>query len=153
MARNEVTRAAKEITFGTRPIRRFAVRFYSMILFAVLVCPVLAAEDPPKPQNELISDFVDNPGRYKGKTLTLQVQYDGGAGKTLRERLGGKSVPFKGKDPNNGAKLVLGLDLPKDLDVPNAQQGEEVIVTFKCEAGNTSKGNTVTMITRPKGKK
>jgi hypothetical protein len=105
-------------------------------------------DETPKPQNELISDFVDNPAKYKGKTLTLQVTY---VTKLipLNKQDGEKAVPFTALDPNNKAKLILGLDIPKGLKLPAAMNDEEVIVTFKCEAGSASKSNVAVSIVRP----
>lgn len=126
-------------------------------LFVALLAgsPALAQEPKketePKPQNELISDFVDNAEKYKGKLVCLQVTFLGGDF-TLRELSGSKDVAFTAKDPNNGAKLVLGVDIPKDLKLPDAKSGETVVLTFKCDSGSTSKGNTAVSVTRPKAK-
>lgn len=103
--------------------------------------------EAPKVQNELISDYIDNTDKYKGRTLTFRLTYIAGARDPLRTRLGDKGVSFEGKDPKNGAKLVLGLDIPKGLDVPQARGGEEVIVTFTC--GGAGKPNTAVSIIRP----
>jgi hypothetical protein len=111
----------------------------------------LKAASAPAEQNNLISDFVDKTEAYKGKTLTFRLAYVDRTGPNpLRTRLGDQSVPFRAVDPNNGAKLLLGLDFPKDLDgVPNAKDGEEVVVTFRCTVGDTSKGNVVVAARRP----
>jgi hypothetical protein len=107
-------------------------------------------KDPPKPQNELVSDFVDNVGNYKGKTVTFKMTlYSSSETLTIRDRVGDKSVPFDAKDSKNGAKLGMGLDIPKDLKVPAARAGEPVIVTFTCTLGKTDKGNVAVSITRP----
>lgn len=123
-----------------------------MLRACLLAIPLLAlpatAADPPKPRDDLISDFVDNTPKYKGKTVTFTMALDS-PGDSLRDRVGDKSIPFLAVDPNNGAKLPLGLDIPKGLEVPNAKSGEVVIVTFKCGSGANDKGNTAVSITRP----
>lgn len=123
----------------------------STILFIGLLAPAIGfGADPPKPQNELISDFIDNTEKYKGKTVTFRVTLvSANKNLTIRDRLGDKSVPFKSEDPKNGARLGLGLDIPKDLKVPVAKAGEEVIVRFKCTEGKTDKGNVAVEIVRP----
>jgi hypothetical protein len=114
------------------------------------IAAVKKAAEAPKVQNELISDFVDSPAKYKGKVVTFQLTYvHGGGVGNLTGRVGGKGVPFKGKDPKNGAELLLGVAIPAKMVVPAANDGEEVIVTFTCTKGEKTDGNVVVSITRP----
>lgn len=105
---------------------------------------------PPKIQNELISDIVDNALDYQGKTLTLKLKYLGGLPRTtLRNRVGDTVPPaFQGIDPKNEAKLSVGITIPAGLKVPEAVAGDELIVTFKF-SGNKAMGNTAVEIRRP----
>jgi hypothetical protein len=121
-----------------------------MIAVALLTAGHLVAQDkePPKPQNDKISDFIDNTAKYKGQKLTLLVEFAGGKNDLLTDEVGQKSVPFIGYDPANKAKLILGVEIPRGLTVPKARGGELVVVTFEC-GGKTDKGNVATSITRP----
>lgn len=106
-----------------------------------------------KVQDELISDFLDNTAKYKGKTLTFKATYYGGPAKTtLRDSVGvtGKFLPiFTAIDPKNEAKLNFAVEIPAGLTVPAAVKGDELIVTFKCNNGDNAKGNTAVEIRRP----
>lgn len=121
-----------------------------LLAFSLLSSVSLAQDkkEPPKLDNESISDFVDNPTKYKGKTLTLQVTYIE-TSTTLDMQGGEKGIPFTAIDPNNKAKLVLAVDIPKGFKAPAARKGEDVVVTFKCNEGATGKGNVAVTITRP----
>lgn len=107
----------------------------------------------PKVQDELISDFLDNKAKYKGKTLTFTVTYHGGEPKTtLRNEVGvtGKFLPiFHAIDPKNKAKLNLALEIPAGMMVPAAVKDDVLIVTFKCNNGDNAKGNVAVEIRRP----
>lgn len=112
----------------------------------VLKKPAQAAV-PAKPQNDLISDFIDNTAKYKGKVVTFQLTYMDNLG-TLRDRVGDRCL-LKGKDSKNRAELLIQIIIPKGLDVPAAKNDEQVIVTFTCTMGKTEDGNKVVAITRP----
>ena len=88
---------------------------------------LLAAE--PETQNHLISMLVDSPATFDGTIVTLRLKYRGGE---LPLRSGGRHV-FEGRDSKNKAKLVIGIEIPKSLAVPRANDGEEVIVRFRAE--------------------
>jgi hypothetical protein len=120
-------------------------------LRAAIAALATANAPPIKPQNELISDFLDDTPKYKGRTLTFKLRYvQGKAIGSLRERVGnGLNTPFKGTDPKNRAELLLGVQLPAGLDVPRANDGEEVVITFECTLGDRSKGNVAKRVTRP----
>lgn len=104
------------------------------------------------PQNELLSRFADNPEAFKGKTITFEGTYVNRAGpQKLRARIGEDGIPIQVYSPNRKAKLYLGLMIPKDTpptEVPNAGDGEDVIVTFVCTEGKTGRGNKAVMIRR-----
>lgn len=129
----------KAVTDSKDPVEKQKLRD------AITALKKVASE--PTLQNHLISDLVDNPGDYKDKTLTLKVAYEADI-LALNEQVGNKGVPFTAKDPKNGAKLVLGLDIPKGLKVPAAKGGEVVVVTFKSGGGG-GRPNVAVSITRP----
>lgn len=123
--------------------------FTRATLVLVLLGGVCLAEDP-KPADDKIADFVDNTEKYKGKEVTFTLKYLDPQGiYPLRTRLGDKGVVFKGRDSKNKAELAVGIDLGPKLEVPNAKDGEEVIVTFKCGDGKLDKGNVAVKIRRP----
>lgn len=124
-----------------------------LFAFAGLVVAQVEKKDEKKeyrPENDKISDYVDNPEKYVGKTLTFRVTFAGG--NSLKERVGDKGVPFKGVDPNNGAKLLLGLIIPRGLEVPNAKDDEEVIVTFQVQKFDNMSNGKAVAIRRPNTK-
>lgn len=81
--------------------------------------------------NHRISQIVDNRQKFMGEELTLKMTYaQGGIG--LRAWIGQKAPTalFEARDPRNGALLRILLSVPEGIDVPNAVEGDELIVTF-----------------------
>lgn len=111
------------------------------------VCLILLLAGDFTPRNDRIADFVDNTSDYQGRTLTLRLAFIGNS--SLGTRVGDDRVPFEGRDPKNGARLLLGLTIPKGLRVPKAKDGEEVVITFTCGAGKNDTGNVAVAIRRP----
>jgi hypothetical protein len=108
----------------------------------------MVGEGADKTDNALIPDFIDNAEKYKGKTLTFRLRYDNSAIGNLRDYAGGKTI-FAGTDPERTANLLLTVYFPSDLDIPKVRYGEEVVITFTCDEGSTSKGNVATAVKRP----
>lgn len=81
--------------------------------------------------NDLVSDFADNPGKYKGVLLVFRGVFstpreDG----TLRDRVGDSGVPFAATDARNGAKFSDGITIPRGLVVPAVRGGDGMVVAF-----------------------
>jgi len=76
-------------------------------------------------------DFVDHPGKYKGKTVTLPL--------TLSQNYGLHEEPIAFFETDGGNEIVVSL--PKDIYVPNVTRGTKLWVTFLCDGtrGNVAK--------------
>lgn len=105
------------------------------------VAALKAVRSPPKKAPSL-AEFLDDPKQFEGETLTFRLEYTGG--NPLRERSGNHGVPFKGVGPK-APKAVLGLSIPRDLVLPLAFDGDELLVTFARSDGV----NLVKSIKRP----
>lgn len=102
--------------------------------------------------NEMIGDFADNTGKYKGKTLTMRMRYeDERTAGTLRDRTAQspKGVPFEVANKARTQKFLIGMTFPDGIEVPRIRYREEVIITFECEDGSTDTGNVVKKVARP----
>lgn len=99
----------------------------------------------PVPQNDLITELIDNRKKFVGQTITLRLTYASGDKFSMRDHVG-RTVVFTAVDPKSKAKLVIGVKLPNGLEVPAAKDGEEVIVTFTVDS---LKENTATSVVRP----
>jgi hypothetical protein len=95
-----------------------------------------------------IIDFIDHTAKYKGRVLTarLTVDCDGGTLRTYR----GQDVPFRtiAFAGGNFARLNMVILVPASLDVPDAQSGDTVTVTFPCADGDLRHGNVAQKIER-----
>ncbi len=98
-----------------------------------------------KPVSPKIADLADNTDAYKGKSVTVKMRWNFRGDYTLRE-LRGETLAFTASEP--GARADLLIDIPRDLDVPNAKDGDLLLVTFKC-GGSLKKGNVATAVKRP----
>lgn len=120
-------------------------------------------EEKQVEQNDLVLAFVDNPGEFADRELTARVRY--GSRETYlrmlvtlqeraqagwdKDRDGNDLIPFFGyAGPGKQAKLDLKIGIPRNLAVPNASPGDELLVTFKCGT-HPQFGNLATKIARP----
>jgi hypothetical protein len=98
-------------------------------------------------------DFADSTGSYKGKTVTMRLDYLARDPLTQAEvdGIANTLVPFKGHGIVNGGffSFDISLVLPKGIKVPRLNLGDDVIVTFVCSQGELGTGNRVKKITRP----
>lgn len=111
------------------------------------IAAIKKVSEARKTQNNLVSDFVDNPEDYAGRVLTFRMTYP--ASDPLNKRSGNANVPFEAVDSKNEAKLLLGLDIPVDIKLPAAKRDEVVIVTFKAGSRKKKEPNVAIAITRP----
>jgi hypothetical protein len=91
-----------------------------------------------------IVDFIDNTPKFKGKTLTIRLTV-GSIDGTLRD-CRGQEVEFH--KYARSASLEVVILIPNSLELPNAQLGDDVIVTFVCKDGDLRHGNEATQIKR-----
>jgi hypothetical protein len=94
---------------------------------------------------ELIDDFSDNTKRYKGKTITIDACYLGVDNK-LREGLPGQKMFYN----PSVASVTVKVKVEKEdaENVPNAVNGDRVILTFLCEEGRVDFGNKLVAVKR-----
>ena len=97
-----------------------------------------------------LSHFFLHPTAYKGKTLTLPLTIDEGIdlsrGQSLRE-YANRYVKFT-VNGSGGERFFLVIRIPESISIPEAAQGDEVVVTFVCSRGDLRQGNEATAIVR-----
>jgi hypothetical protein len=90
----------------------------------------------------------EHPEAYQGKTLTLTLtvaeRIDRGQGQSLRQ-YANRYVNFTADGPN-GERLSLVIRIPENISIPEAAQGDEVVVTFLCSRGHLRQGNEATAV-------
>lgn len=99
-------------------------------------------------------DFADNPQNYKGKTVTLTLEYYGsGIGGWLED---GKlsndlDIPLRGHGSVKGAyfQFMMSAHASRGMKLPPLHSADDVLVTFKCTEGRLDDGNKIIKIARP----
>lgn len=104
------------------------------------------------PEDVDVLDFIDNTPSYKGKKLRMELHLKRMShvelmDKGLRELRGPIDLPFYSYE--GGASLNMNILVDKDIEVPNAQQGDAVLITFICGDGSLKHGNLALKVTRP----
>ncbi len=95
--------------------------------------------------NVSYSEFIDNTARFKGDTLQFEMSLNT-AGDQLWDYAGGRAE-FYMFDSN--AHGVIVIDIPANLNLPNATDADELLVTFDCNNGRLDSGNLARGIRRP----
>ena len=95
-----------------------------------------------------VQNFLDNPSSYKGKTLTMQLAFEG-------EPLSGwiehgviaidLSLPFH---IIGQVEHRLYATIPAGMKVPPLAHGDFVRITFICKEGSSGSGNIITKLAR-----
>jgi hypothetical protein len=95
--------------------------------------------------------FINNPGTYQGKTISLilKMRDPGSANQDqlLRDYLG-KEVLFTAP-ASKDQQLNIVIKLPADLSIPDVRVSDEVRVVFTCTRGNLQQGNEARSIEAP----
>lgn len=104
-----------------------------------------------KNDNTRLLDFNDDPAKFSGKTLTFEMQLSEPGADGLREVPRDRAqLILSGRAGNPPASVKIVVDYADILDkVPNAHQGDRIIVTFDCLAGSVKNGNVAKSIARP----
>ena len=121
---------------------------------------------PEKHINQDVLEFIDSPHKFMDRTITARIRYGPRdvarrakmslqeiranimASKWDTDTEGNGVVSFHGDGPNH-AKLDLRIGIPPNMETPNADLDDELIITFKCGASATF-GNVATKMVRPK---
>jgi len=134
-------------------------RLLSLVLVFGLL-PIGACSSPASPAKPRrqgpkinVSHFASQTATYKGKTVTLSLKIDEpidkGQGQSLRDKVG-RDVKFTTTAPP-GERLNLVIRIPKDLSVPDAASGDDLVVTFICQKGDLRQGNVAKLIQSSEG--
>lgn len=91
------------------------------------------------------ADFLDNTANYKGKAIRFECEWIGGG---LRNRTTGRMTALELEVYHGSGFFKMNLTVPPDLDMPNIQVGDDLIVTFLCGKGLLNTGNTALKIER-----
>jgi hypothetical protein len=101
-----------------------------------------------------VSDFMNNTGAYKSRSITLSLKVDEPIdrqqGQSLRDFVG-RDVRFMNLGPK-GEQLNLVIKIPEGLSVPDVARSDEVSVTFLCSLGNLLRGNEAQIIAISSGR-
>ncbi|MGH8688814.1 MAG: hypothetical protein ACREVQ_14025 [Burkholderiales bacterium] len=125
-------------------------------LVIALIWIVIAASgcDSQQSDNSMplnVADFVDHTEKYKGLTLSLPLTISEGIhgrdGDSLKNYLG-RVVAFHGFFGQSQNRFNLKVQIPENLEVPNAVYLDTVTVVFVCEEGDLQKGNVAKSISR-----
>jgi len=92
------------------------------------------------------ADFIDNTADYQGVELEFEMQFLPMDDISLRQ---GGMAPFYLYDLDSDASADISIEVPRDLNVPNAGDGDTLIVRFVCREGRLEFGNVATSIERP----
>jgi len=95
-----------------------------------------------------VADFIDNTADYRGDELEFEMQFFPMDEISLRLYSGGMA-PFYLYDMDSDASADMYIQIPRDLNVPNAGHGDTLIVRFVCNDGQFVRGNVATSIERP----
>ena len=91
------------------------------------------------------ADFVDNTMKFKGGWVQFEMTLNH-VGDTLRAHSGGRAEFYLNGD---NAKGVIMIDIPVNLNLPNATDADNLLVTFDCVEGRLDSGNVAREIRRP----
>ena len=95
-----------------------------------------------------LSHLRQHPEAYRGNALTLTLtvaeRIDRSQGQSLRQFIN-RYVTFTANGAE-GEHLLLVIRIPENISVPEAAQGDAVVVTFVCSRGHLRQGNEATSI-------
>ncbi|MEZ6142599.1 MAG: GYF domain-containing protein [Zavarzinella sp.] len=104
-----------------------------------------AASNPITLDKSERADFLDNTADYKGKAVRFECEWIGGG---LRSRSTGRMTVLE-LDVYHGSGLFnVNVRVPEELEIPNIQKADDLVVTFLCEQGKLNTGNKALKIER-----
>jgi hypothetical protein len=103
-----------------------------------------AGGEAQKGESVSVADFVDKTQKFKGYSIEFEMLYNGG--KPLRQQSGTVTRFYLSDSDASG---LINIDIPSSLDLPNALDGNSVVVIFDCNEGRLDSGNIATEIKRP----
>lgn len=104
-----------------------------------------AARSPVTLDKSGRADFLDNTASYKGKAIRTECEWIGGG---LRSRSTGRMTVLELDVWHTSGLFHVNVRVPEELDIPNIQSGDDLVVTFLCEQGLLNSGNTALKVER-----
>lgn len=106
-----------------------------------------AANNPITLDKSERADFLDNTANYKGKAVRFECEWIGGG---LRSRSTGRMTVLELEVYHGSGFFKINVRVPEELDIPNIQKADDLVVTFLCEQGKLNTGNKALKIERRK---
>lgn len=103
-----------------------------------------AAKNPISLSKSERIDFLDNTKEYQGKAVKTEARYMGGGIRRSGRLLDIPLLVF-----HSGGSFEMSIEVPTEVDQPNIQSGDYLLVTFFCEEGDRWNGNRALKIERP----
>lgn len=104
-----------------------------------------AARHPMTLDKSERADFLDNTASYKGKAIKFECEWIGGG---LRSRSTGRMTVLELDVWHSSGLFHVNVRVPEELDIPNIQKGDDLVVTFLCAKGLLNTGNTALKVER-----
>ncbi|MBR9803252.1 DUF4339 domain-containing protein [bacterium] len=103
-----------------------------------------AAKNPITLSKSERIDFLDNTKEYQGKAVKTEARYMGGGIRRSGRLLDIPLLVF-----HSGGSFEMSIEVPTEVEQPNIQSGDYLLVTFFCEEGDRWNGNRALKIERP----
>jgi hypothetical protein len=104
-----------------------------------------AARNPVTLDKSGRADFLDNTASYKGKAIRTECEWIGGG---LRSRSTGRMTVLEVDVWHTSGLFHVNVRVPEELEIPNIQSGDDLVITFLCEQGRLNTGNTALKVER-----
>lgn len=102
-------------------------------------------------------DFIDNPAKFKGKTIEMTLEYP--VRESFRDSVKNTPnylimYPFEGYIPSGSIQFKIQIEVlrsdfePSFAALPNLQYGEKAKATFICSKGTLTAGNRLVKLSR-----
>jgi hypothetical protein len=99
-------------------------------------------------ENHLVPNLADKTASFKGKTVVLEVTYECPGTDVFLRHLSGKAAKFYAFAPGTTSQIDILANLPSALEIPDARDGDKLILTFECTEGSLTRGNVAKLIKR-----
>lgn len=95
------------------------------------------------------SDFVDHTSRYRDQDIKWEMEFKPANSEIKLRQCKGTRQPFHLYDTDEDVHADIAIDIPTDIDLPNAGYGDDLEVHFECNDGSLDHGNVAVSIRRP----